>query len=84
MADSPATVRRDFRGTKGAVDDADPVSTKTGVKSTPVRRSNGVTTSQALKSERVAKADEGTRSFGAPLGTESERQKQGQSTDSNQ
>lgn len=57
------------------------------------RRSNrtvkrrGVTTSQALRSEREAKSDEGARAFGVPLNTtgaaEAGRRRNAQSTDSN-
>ncbi len=84
MPEDVGYARRDYRGVEGAVDDADPTP-KAGVKSSKVvRRSNGVTVAQALKSERKPASDEGARSFGAPLGTESERQREGQSTDSNQ
>lgn len=67
------------------IDRADPPPAATGPSKTVVR-SSGVTVSQALRSERPAAQDEGVRSFGAPLGTESDRQKQkdAQSTDTSQ
>ena len=80
-------VFRDFRGVEGAVKDAEE-----GKASTPAQRSkivvtprsNGVTSEQALASERAAAADEGTRAFGTPLGTENQRQQKAQSTDESQ
>ena len=48
----------------------------------PVARKNPtVSAKEALKGESVG--SKGERSFGAPLGTEQERQRQNQSTDSN-
>lgn len=69
--------------TEDKLDRADPPPAATGPSKTVVR-SSGVTTAQALQSERIAKADEGVRSFGAPLGTEVERQKARQTTDESQ
>ena len=75
---------RDYRGVDGVVDDAEKTVATPKRKAQIAVRSNAVTAAQALASERAAKADEGTRSFGAPLGTESERQREAQSTDNSQ
>lgn len=82
---------RDYRGIEGAVDDAvegkEGVSPKAGVRSSTVRRSNGVTTQNVSRTERVPEADEGTKAFGAPLSTpapDTERKRKGQSTDESQ
>ena len=59
------------------LDKASPAPTKP-----PVSRKNPtVSSAEALKGERVG--TEGECSFGAPLGTEQERQRRNQSTDSN-
>lgn len=79
MADIGSSFR-DFRGVDGIVNDADPVaSAKKIIASRSVRRSNGVTVVQALRSERKAEEGEGTRAFGAPLTSPADNQ----STDSN-
>lgn len=80
-----AVTFRDFRGTKGVVDDADTSDRQSAPVAPPtVIRSNAVTAEQVLRTERTPAADEGARSFGTPLGTETERQKKAQSTDSSQ
>lgn len=60
---------RDYRGVDGVVADADPVVKAVLKTALPSRRSNAVTTEQALRSERKAEEGEGIRSFGAPLST---------------
>lgn len=83
MADHPGSTFRDYRGVEGAVDDADTSDKAAAPKrSVPVSRSNAVTAANVLKTERAPAADEGVRAFGAPLGTEQDRQTANQTTDS--
>ena len=87
MADTPAAVRRDYRGTEGVIDDADPAPAEAPAPATTVRSSAAVTVEQVKETERTPKADEGVRAFGPPLTTgasETERQKRNQSTDDKQ
>ena len=87
---SPGSKFRDYRGTRGQIDDADnpsPKEVKAAVNT--LRRSNAVTVEQAMRTERKAEADEGTRAFGPPLSTpapsaELDAKKANQSTDDSQ
>lgn len=47
------------------------------------RARGGITPAQAARSERKPAKDEGTRAFGAPLGTAEGRKREAQTTDSN-
>jgi hypothetical protein len=73
MADEapPSTVFRDFRGTEGAIADADPAPPrKAGKKEVkPGQSVKGVGVKGALESERPPAEGEGSRAFGAPLDT---------------
>lgn len=73
MGDS--TVFRDFRGTKGLIEDADPAPRIAGKKEIKPGASTGTTTAQALASERKPEEGEGTRAFGAPLSTPKPKKK---------
>ena len=88
MADTPVVTRRDHRGTEGVIKDADPEGSKAKSTSKDTSSSSsGVTAANVSRTERPAKADEGTRSFGAPLsttGADTTRQRDNQSTDSSQ
>ncbi len=77
MADNPVTVFRDYRGTKGVIEDADRAPTRIAGKREikPGASAKGVTTAQALKSERTPKKGEGTRAFGPPLTTPKPKKK---------
>ena len=90
MSDSPSSVFRDYRGTKGAIDDADPPSKgKSKPKSSsPTRR--GTTADDAKKTKRT---ENGVPTYGAPMskpGIDDEvrsrlaKRRNNQSTDSSQ
>ncbi len=80
---------RDYRGTEGVLEDMDPTPIREveARRHAAVRRSNAVTTAQALRTERTPEADEGARAFGPPLATgasDTARQKKAQTTDEGQ
>ncbi len=66
MAD---TVFRDYRGTKGVIEDATVTPRIAGKREIKPGETRGVNTKQALASERVPLKGEGERAFGAPLST---------------
>lgn len=67
---APATVFRDFRGTRGLIEDADPTPERVaGKREITPGASTGVTTEQAMRSERPPQEGEGTRAFGPPTST---------------
>ena len=90
MADEQTYISRDYRGTKGAIEDVETGANDKPAESSPPAttvRSNAVTSEQAKSTERTPEADEGTRAFGAPMGTpapSTDRQRKGQTTDESQ
>lgn len=90
MPDSPSSKFRDYRGTKGQIDDADsPGKEKKQKKSAPAR-SRGTSLDQAMKSKRDV---DGVPTYGPPMskpGIDDEvrsalrRRRNNQSTDSSQ
>jgi hypothetical protein len=84
MADDLGYNHRDYRGTRGAIRDADPDTGTTPAPSTTVR-DNGVTVDQAKETERKPDADEGVKAYGPPLSTgANDKQRRNQSTDDSQ
>jgi hypothetical protein len=87
MADEIEYEHRDYRGTPGAIKDAEEGKGAKPAESAPppvTTRDSGVSVSEVHRTEREPEKDEGTRSFGAPLSTpppSTERQRKGQSTD---
>lgn len=62
---------RDYRGVDGVVEDAvkgkEPSTEEVREAVSTIRRANGVTVSQALRSERAPEPDEGSKAYGAPM-----------------